>query len=427
MKENIRRVLLFIIIVGTGSVMILADIPVLFMVPLVILVGFILLILLGAITKDEIRAGLNKLKPENIKKISVIKKLDSIKLFEKKPKTPVVSAPAKEAPKKPGKTPVKKPEKALGIRQHLQSLVSSISSLGTILKEGKKSTRKVEDIDKMLDKTITEKVKSSALADAGAMAGTSDTGRGGEGSGRSSDKEPDPFLSLSGDEFETGLLDSLDEFDTDKPAPTGAPTLSDTPVVPADSDVSNLMMSDMDLPPLPDDLSSDAEDILKSHEEGGELESFSMPEGADAIGDDFGDLDHINLEDVDLGNEDIDDTPADVPEPAAPADPVSGLVQNQGMNFSGSTGGQEGSANRAIDQEEMASFAASSTGDDDLLSSLASEIKQVKVEQNLSLLRELKDFKAPASDIENELQVMSDKLNDIKKKFTPGTLEKTMK
>lgn len=427
MKENIRRVLLFIIIVGTGSVMILADIPVLFMVPLVILVGFILLILLGAITKDEIRAGLNKLKPENIKKISVIKKLDSIKLFEKKPKTPVVSAPAKEAPKKPGKTPVKKPEKALGIRQHLQSLISSISSLGTILKEGKKSTRKVEDIDKMLDKTITEKVKSSALADAGAMAGTSDTGRGGEGSARSSDKEPDPFLSLSGDEFETGLLDSLDEFDTDKPAPTGAPTLSDTPVVPADSDVSNLMMSDMDLPPLPDDLSSDAEDILKSHEEGGELESFSMPEGADAIGDDFGDLDHINLEDVDLGNEDIDDTPADVPEPAAPADPVSGLVQNQGMNFSGSTGGQEGSANRAIDQEEMASFAASSTGDDDLLSSLASEIKQVKVEQNLSLLRELKDFKAPASDIENELQVMSDKLNDIKKKFTPGTLEKTMK
>lgn len=427
MKENIRRVLLFIIIVGTGSVMILADIPVLFMVPLVILVGFILLILLGAITKDEIRAGLNKLKPENIKKISVIKKLDSIKLFEKKPKTPVVSAPAKEVPKKPGKTPVKKPEKALGIRQHLQSLVSSISSLGTILKEGKKSTRKVEDIDKMLDKTITEKVKSSALADAGAMAGTSDTGRGGEGSGRSSDKEPDPFLSLSGDEFETGLLDSLDEFDTDKPAPTGAPTLSDTAVVPADSDVSNLMMSDMDLPPLPDDLSSDAEDILKSHEEGGELESFSMPEGADAIGDDFGDLDHINLEDVDLGNEDIDDTPADVPEPAAPADQVSGLVQNQGMNFSGSTGGQEGSANRAIDQEEMASFAASSTGDDDLLSSLASEIKQVKVEQNLSLLRELKDFKAPASDIENELQVMSDKLNDIKKKFTPGTLEKTMK
>lgn len=427
MKENIRRVLLFIIIVGTGSVMILADIPVLFMVPLVILVGFILLILLGAITKDEIRAGLNKLKPENIKKISVIKKLDSIKLFEKKPKTPVVSAPAKEAPKKPGKTPVKKPEKALGIRQHLQSLVSSISSLGTILKEGKKSTRKVEDIDKMLDKTITEKVKSSALADAGAMAGTSDTGRGGEGSGRSSDKEPDPFLSLSGDEFETGLLDSLDEFDTDKPAPTGASTPPDTPVSPADSDVSNLMMSDMDLPPLPDDLSSDAEDILKSHEEGGELESFSMPEGADAIGDDFGDLDHINLEDVDLGNEDIDDTPADVPEPAAPADPVSGLVQNQGMNFSGSTGGQEGSANRAIDQEEMASFAASSTGDDDLLSSLASEIKQVKVEQNLSLLRELKDFKAPASDIENELQVMSDKLNDIKKKFTPGTLEKTMK
>ena len=38
-----------------------------------------------------------------------------------------------------------------------------------------------------------------------------------------------------------------------------------------------------------------------------------------------------------------------------------------------------------------------------MLSSLASDIKYVKKEQNVSLLRELKDFKAPATDIEKEL------------------------
>ncbi len=173
MKENIRRFILFIVIVVTGSVMILADIPVLFMVPLVIFVGFLLLILLGAITKDDIRAGLLKLKPENIKKISIIQKLDSIKLFEKKPKTPAGAAPVKENQKKPVKTGTK----ATGFRQHLQSLVSSISSLGTIIQNRGKNKRNIEDINKMLDRTIKEKVRSSALADAGAMTGTSDAGQ----------------------------------------------------------------------------------------------------------------------------------------------------------------------------------------------------------------------------------------------------------
>ena len=425
MKENIRRVILFVVIVATGSVLILADIPVLFMVPLVIFVGFILLILLGAITRDEIRAGLVRLKPENIKKISIIQKLDSIKLFEKKSttKNTPLPAPAQETLKKP----VKKPEKTTGIQQHLQSLVSSLISLGAILKERGKSKRKVEDIDKMLDKTITEKVKSSALADAGAMAETSDMGRGGAGSTHPSEKEPDPFLSLSGDEFETGLLDSLDEFNPDTSAPAGVPSLPKTSGTPDGSDVSNIMLNDMDLPPLPDDLSSHAENILKSHAEDGEQDAFSMTEGFDSLDSDFGDLDHINFEDVDMGPEDLNAPAPDIPEPAAPAEPASLLVQNQGMNFSGSTGSQDSSADRAVDQEETASFASSAAADDDLLSSLASEIKTVKIDQNISLLRDLKEFRAPAADIENELQAMSDKLNGIKKKHTPGISEKTMK
>ena len=73
----------------------------------------------------------------------------------------------------------------------------------------------------------------------------------------------------------------------------------------------------------------------------------------------------------------------------------------------------------------MARFAASAPVDDDLLSSLATEIKTVKIEQNLSLLRDLKDFRAPATDIENGLQAMSDKLSEGRKKISPGTIKKT--
>jgi hypothetical protein len=65
----------------------------------------------------------------------------------------------------------------------------------------------------------------------------------------------------------------------------------------------------------------------------------------------------------------------------------------------------------------MASFAsASGSGsDEDLLSSLASDVKMVKKEKNISLLRELKDFKAPADEIENELKDMFGRMNVIQK------------
>jgi hypothetical protein len=62
-------------------------------------------------------------------------------------------------------------------------------------------------------------------------------------------------------------------------------------------------------------------------------------------------------------------------------------------------------AEQSPGRSDISSFAKGvSGGDDDLLSSLASDVKQVKKERNLSLLRELKDFKAPATSIEDELK-----------------------
>ena len=100
------------------------------------------------------------------------------------------------------------------------------------------------------------------------------------------------------------------------------------------------MIRDSDLPPLPDDISTDAENILKSHAESGEFEGFTIPEGADAIDEEFGDLDQVNLDDVDLSNEELTPPapsapPADIPEPTAPA---SGPVPNKGTSIPGSPG-----------------------------------------------------------------------------------------
>ena len=76
-------------------------------------------------------------------------------------------------------------------------------------------------------------------------------------------------------------------------------------------------------------------------------------------------------------------------------------------------------------QAEMASFAGGASGtDEDLLSSLASDVKRVAKEQNTSLLRDLKDFKAPATAIENELKEMYETLKSVsdprKKVIPPG-------
>jgi hypothetical protein len=59
-----------------------------------------------------------------------------------------------------------------------------------------------------------------------------------------------------------------------------------------------------------------------------------------------------------------------------------------------------------------------------MLSSLASDVKHVAKEQNTSLLRDLKDFKAPATAIENELKEMYETLKSVsdprKKVIPPG-------
>ena len=85
MKESLRRVILFAVIVITGSVMILFDVPLILMIPLVLAVGFVILLLLGAITVADIKGAFTRKKTKNVKKISLIQRLNDMKFFEKKP------------------------------------------------------------------------------------------------------------------------------------------------------------------------------------------------------------------------------------------------------------------------------------------------------------------------------------------------------
>ncbi|MDP3564503.1 MAG: hypothetical protein Q8R70_08435 [Methanoregula sp.] len=414
MKESFRRPILFTVIVITGSVLILFDFPLIILIPIVLFVGFVILILLGAITFSEIKTGLGNLKPANLKKIGIFKKLDEMKFFEK-------STPGQKDKIPPTKTeskqPVKAESKKTGIGIHFASFVSSLKSLGTVLKARNKSEKKVDEINKQLDKTVREKVeRSSALSSAGNIGGTlvpSPTGGTGT-TATGTTKEQDPFLSLSEDEFDAGLLDSLDDLDS----PQSSKEIMDSSPNPLSGTRSiDINESDIPLPSL--DIDGAAGDILKDNAE--ELEEFSGLDGGDSIDSDFGDLDSLSLDDIDIDEDTGQKNPQSfatpAPEPVvdvATAEPKKDQVKTEWVKSDAPKNAGQ-SEDQVSTHADMAVFSGGGGGDADLLSSLASDVKHVKKEKNISLLRELKDFKAPATEIDSELSEVYTRMNAIKK------------
>jgi hypothetical protein len=418
MKESLRRVILFAVIVITGSVMILFDVPLILMIPLILAVGFVILILLGAITVSDMKGLFTRKKTKKVKKISFIQRLNEMKFFEKKPAQQgipqIVPDKKKDQPKSEAKTSVSSAgaattvstSKKPGAISHLRLFFTSLGSLRSILKERSRQTKKVEQINELLDKAVSEKVKNSSLTSAGKGVDLkipttgSSTGQG----TKDQEKEQDPFLSLSGDEFDASLLDGINE-----PESSGLVSSGQIPGSGSATAGSTLSISEPEIPLPSLDIDSEADSILKNNEMG--LEEFSSLDGGGSIDQDFSDLDDVNLDDIDL---DID-IPEEIP-PAATASPSAAGSQKSAVNHDWIASDAPKDAdlpqNQASTDKDMASFAGgASSSDADMLSSLAADVKYVPKEQNLSLLRDLKDFKAPASEIERELQYVHDMIN----------------
>jgi len=432
MKESLKKPLLFAIIVVVGSVLVLFDIPLIILLPLILLVGFGTLLALGSLTIAEIKtaiAGLKRTKQKEQTKQNesgILKRLSSIQLFRKKTAdTKKIPSPVPE--KKvvhkevtPGSEP--KP----GLTTHISTFIASIGSLGSVLRQKSKPGNNVEDINKLLDKTVSEKVSVPSPA---SIPAARPAGGGGTSPGKAPDTD-DPFMSLSGDEFDEGLLDGLGDDDGMVPAPSATGS-----AVPAAGGLPDTAAAGPDLPPPTLDISSAAGDILRNA--GGDLEEFNGLDGGDLSDTDLGDLDNLSLDDVDLDAE-LGDTPdavsaspaaaPDVPAPAAaPAAPAADGSAMKTAWIPSDAPKEAGQAEDEVStQADMAAFASGSSTDDDMLSSLASDVKQVRKEKDLSLLRELRDFKAPAAEIEKELDdiygYMGQTLSS-RKKETPATKE----
>jgi len=398
MKERLRRIILFAVIVITGSVMILLDMPLLLLIPLILATGFVALLLLGAITISDIKSIFKRPIFLNLKKIPILEQLDEVRFFEKPP----------------GQSGRKivfqlREDSGLGCAKNtspvsqVRFFFSSLSSLGTVINERNRHKKKVEHINELLDKTVGEKVKGSALAGAAEDAGTGTAAlTGSDVPGlQEQAKDKDLFMSLSGDEFDISLLDGLEEA---VPQPLSHPaqgaSLSET----GGRDLA-IPESDIPLPSLDINL---ADRVLLEKES--RLEEFNGLEGVESIDLDFNDLDDLDFKDLD--NSIVAEggvSEAAVPSAGdSPYQETGALwVKTDGIPPDGS---RETGEQRSPRSEISSPVRGVSRHDEDLLSSLASDIKYVKKERDLSLLRELKDFKAPATEIDDELKETYEKL-----------------
>ena len=78
----------------------------------------------------------------------------------------------------------------------------------------------------------------------------------------------------------------------------------------------------------------------------------------------------------------------------------------------------------STDQSDMAIFTKDTNVANDMINSIAADIKVIKKSEDLVLLRELKDFKAPSKDIEAELDDLYkvlDSAADKQKKLKKST------
>jgi len=408
---------MFCTILTVGLLLLFIDVTLIQLILLLVLLAVVLPFLLGLVTLAEVRAAFESFKENRLKKVGILKKLDEIKLFEKKGAKKPESAPAK-VPARPESAPAKPAAGKMPFGSQIGSLVASIKSLGTVIRERTRRERKVADINKMLDSTITEKVEKSsspAKSPAGAAPFPAPGGSG-------SPADADPFLSLSDDEFDSGLLDGLDEGDLASP---GLPGEGDLPMERGLSGSVDLPEPELSMPDL--EMDAAAADILKANAGDDEPAGFSGLEAVSDSDTDFGDLDNISLDDVDLDADlDLEDSESsdagpdpESPQPAAAA-PAQEAEPPGAVKTAWIPSDAPGNANLAEDQigmqSDMAAFASSSGGtDEDLLSSIASDVKHVTKEKDVSLLRELKDFKAPAEQIEKELTEMYQRMNVSKK------------
>ncbi|HOT94657.1 MAG TPA: hypothetical protein PK089_05660 [Methanoregulaceae archaeon] len=378
MNDRQRQTFLFVATLATGLVLLFLDIPVLWMLLILLIVGLLFLVLTGAITATDLRSIAGRLRrtpSSGSEAAAENEKQTRVPLFGRSKKQESDTTPEKEHSER-------RPLFA-GIKESLGEFRASRKSRSNVVKNAVAAAAP--------EQTAPAPPPTSPKAPSTAGPGT-----------ESLEARPakDPFLSLSDEELQGDLLGDLE--DLDALDTSSLDEASEAPPPPAAAMPELVMES---IPEGGDVFEDAAAAILAEH--ASDLEEFTDLEGIDEIENELSSLDESDLADSELEGLEIDagemaalaETPGmesllgtgsePEPPPGIPevitSTPVQGIQSNPG--------------------DEMAAFAAGATGSErDMLSLLASETKRVRVKQDVSLLRDLKDVHVSSEELITELE-----------------------
>lgn len=404
MKESIRQMAIFVVILAAGSVLVLFDIPFVYLVAGIVILCVLVLILAGAV---KIRIPRRSTKKEKGKG------KDEVPAMATAGKATGTGNPESgksrilSPPNDPGqKEDRTKPKGSKSTR------TSGIKLIGDAIREGFHIF--VSDLSRAKKKQAPKVVASERAK--------------GTESLRDADVETvpaikrvveDPFRDLVKEEGDTELLNRATAPENVNFAPFDGMEGLDGLDLPTGEDIAHADLSSAEENPqltIDEETDDEVAEILESHKE--ELDPGSP--GPELSGLD--ELDSLDLGSIDL-DEGIDlegeNAPQMVPSAVSPESasvaskpPQTGSGTSQPSAsvekptpFSMSDMKNSASPGKVTtEQESMLSFASGSGGDDDLISSLRTEVSQTKRKTNESLLRELKDTRVPASDLAKELE-----------------------
>ena len=362
LRESLRRPLLFLITVGTGSVIIIFDATTEIIVAGTVLAGFLALIVTGALDLAE-------LKPSRLR--AAFRERGKKKEEPDLPKTAKSDAPAESASSR-----ITLP----GISGMLGTFKASVMEAIAHARapEGEKKSN-IQKIDAMLDQAVEGAVPDQSITPVPPKA---------------SGNTADPLASLADLD-----IDSLEDLDLDGEA-SGQGTIFDP------DQISLLSAEDADA----------ISDILKSHED--ELDDFDLPAGIDlgggagepdaalppvaasipelsgddgmpdmsALSEELSALDELDLDEIEIEGEEEEEEEIDAAESVPEEDIFGDIAEETKEDF------------------DMVSFAAGGAVEDDLITALKADAKKKDFVEDVSLVRELKGERFHAKDLAAELE-----------------------
>lgn len=374
MKDSTLKIILFAVIIVFGSLMILFDIPIFFLLVGAAVLGILVLILAGGITLPSLRRG-----------------------KAKKEKEPSQGSPPKKAKEKkpPKEKKVKSPGSKDSHGNFFTSLKSAFSVLGKDLAKAKKSKKELESHEKKIDSLLDQSIQGEPVVSLDDIIP--------EAAPAEKKKASDPFTALVGEDLNADLLNGIQgagEFSIPDDSDLGITgEIQDRSTPDGGGEMSTLDISlSGDEESITLDETNDADEvkeILEAHK--GELD-IGQVQGVDLAEDAMDSLEGLDLEGINLEEEAETVPPPGTPSPGEKPGPSPKPTP------AGKIEPAKPAAPAFSPEQDMLSFSKARGQEDDLMSSLRSDAKITKKSEYASLIRDLKDIRVEASDLQSELE-----------------------